>query len=250
MKEVVMEEVRFPASGGHRMRALLVRGAADDPRPGVLLLHELVGFRHPGIVRIARRLAREGYVALIPDLYDRPGPFILCIARMMRSLKRGEGEGFNDLEAARAWLASLPEVDESRIGVAGFCLGGGFAILYAARAPVGAAAVFYGIVPKAAAELEGICPVVASYGGKDRVFATVGDRLEEHLRTLGVPHDVKTYPTAGHAFMDPPDGLLAAILRISPFRVAYDEEASEDSWRRLLGFFEEHLGAMRRPASR
>jgi len=227
------------------MRALLVRSSSEVARPGVLVLHELVGFKHPGVVHIARRLAREGFVALIPDLYDRPGPFVVCIARMMQSLKRGEGQGFRDLEAARVWLASLPEVEESRIGVAGFCLGGGFAMLYASRAPVGAAAVFYGIVPKEAADLEGICPVVASYGGKDRVFAAAGDRLDAHLQALGVPHDVKTYPDAGHAFMDPPDGLLAAILRISPFHVAYDEEASEDSWRRLLEFFERHLGTTR-----
>ena len=65
---------------------------------------------------------------------------------MIRSLRRGAGQGFRDLEAARRWLAGLPEVDESRFGVAGFCLGGGFALLYAVHAPVGRFIGFIGFI--------------------------------------------------------------------------------------------------------
>jgi carboxymethylenebutenolidase len=202
----------------------------------------MVGFRDMGIRQIAMRFADEGYVSLIPDLYDRPGPAPLCILRMVRSLRRGEGQGFRDLEAARCWLATLPGVDRSRLGVAGFCLGGGFALLYAVRAPVGAAAVFYGDVPGNADDLRGLCPVVASYGDKHRVFRAKGRRLQSHLQAIGVPHDIKIYPDAGHAFMDRPQGLLAWFLRISPFCVAHHEEAAADSWRRMLSFFREHLG--------
>lgn len=115
-------------------------------------------------------------------------------------------------------------------------------MLYAVRAPVGVAAVFYGDVPNRAEALRGVCPVVASYGGRDKVFRGKAPKLTRHLETIGVPHDVKTYPDAGHAFMDQPRGLLAWILRLSPFHVAYDEHASEDSWRRMLAFFREHLG--------
>jgi carboxymethylenebutenolidase len=243
MDGATVQEIHFPADAGRLTRGLLVRPPlGDGPWPGLLLLHELVGFRDAGIRQIAKRFAEEGYVALIPDLYDRPGPAPLCILRMVRSLRKGRGQGFRDLEAARRWLAGLPEVDTSRFGVAGFCLGGGFALLYAVRAPVGVAAVFYGDVPDTADALEGVCPVLASYGGKDRVFRAKGGRLKRHLEEIDVPHDLKIYPNAGHAFMDRPRGLLAWILRISPFRVAHDEEASEDSWRRMLAFFQEHLG--------
>jgi carboxymethylenebutenolidase len=237
-----VDEIQFPADAGRLTRGLLVRPSTrGGPWPGLLLLHELVGFRDAGIRQIAKRFADEGYVALIPNLYDRPGPAPLCILRTIRSLRRGRGQGFRDLEAARCWLEGLPEVDASRFGVAGFCLGGGFALLYAVRAPVGVAAVYYGSVPDRADDLRGICPVVASYGGKDLVFRAKGQRLERHLEEIGVAHDVMTYPDAGHAFMDRPRGLLAWVLRISPFRVAHDEQASEDSWRRMLAFFREHL---------
>ena len=237
-----LEEIRFPADRGRPTRALLVRpDVQGGPRPGLLVLHEIVGFRDAGIRQIAERFADAGYVALVPNLYDRPAPAPICILRTMRSLRRGEGQGFNDLEAARQWLADLPDVDRSRIGVAGFCLGGGFATLYAVRAPVGAAAVFYGEVPDDPEALRGICPVVAGYGERDRVFRKKGHTLKRHLETLGVAHDVELDPDAGHAFMDHPEGLLARFLAISPLRVGHDEQASEDSWRRVLAFFAEHL---------
>ena len=116
----------------------------------------------------ARRFAALGYVALAPDLFAGRGRKPLCIMRTMRELGRGSGAAFDRIESARSWLAEQPFVDASRLGVCGFCMGGGFALLVAARAPIGAAAVFYGQVPKKADELDGICPVVAGYGGRDR----------------------------------------------------------------------------------
>jgi carboxymethylenebutenolidase len=183
----------------------------------------MVGFRDAGSRRIAKRFAEEGYVALIPDLYDRPG-------------LSGPGGGGR-------WIAGLPEVDTSRFGVAGFCLGSGFPLLHAARAPVAVDAVFYGDVPDTADDLQGVCPVLASYAGKDRLFRAKGRRLKRHLEEIHVPHDLEIYSNAGHAFMDRPRGLFAWILRISSFRVAHDEEASEDSWRRMFAFFRQHLGS-------
>ena len=60
------------------------------------------------------------------------------------------------------------------------------------------AAAFYGEVPD---ELDGVCPVVAGYGARDRVYGEHGQRLERRLEALGVAHDVVTYPDAGHSFM-------------------------------------------------
>ena len=132
-------------------------------KPGVLVLHELFGL-NDDIRRIARRFAEHGYVALAPDLYSvGPRAKPICIRRTMRALRSGSGRAFDDIEAARAWLAEREDVDESRLAVAGFCLGGGFAILHAARSPIGVAADFYGAVPReveaSGGDLSGLCGI-------------------------------------------------------------------------------------------
>lgn len=237
------EDLRFAADGGTPMRAHLARPEpAGAPRPGLLVLHEIFGL-NDDIRRIAARFAAHGYVALAPDLYDGRGARLLCMVRLFRALRAGEGQAFRDLEAARVQLAARPEVDASRIGVVGFCLGGGFALLYAARASLRVAAPYYGEVPKRAQALAGICPVVAGFGGRDRVFGPQGARLERHLVELGVPHDVRVYPDAGHSFMSQhPPGPMKTLGALGPMKVGYDEAAAEDSWRRMLAFFGEHMG--------
>jgi carboxymethylenebutenolidase len=207
----------------------------------VIVIHEIFGL-NDDIRRMSARFAALGYVALAPDLYDTDGARVLCIARTLLALRRGSGAAFADLDAARAWLSARPEVDASRIGVAGFCLGGGFALLYAVRAPLGVAAAFYGDVPKTSAELQGVCPVLAGYGGRDRLFAAQGRRLEEHLAALGVPHDVRIYPDAGHSYMSHHTGVLATVSAYGPMAVGHNPAAEADSWSRIERFFGEHLG--------
>ena len=114
-------------------------------------------------------------------------------------------------------------------------------VLYAVRADVGAAASCYGSVPKATSDLEGVCPVVAGYGARDKVFGKQGDQLESHLNKLGVANDVVTYPQAGHSFMSDHHGVLAKLNSWGPMRVGFNPEAAEDSWRRVEAFFAEHL---------
>jgi carboxymethylenebutenolidase len=98
-------------------------------------------------------------------------------------------------------------------------------------------------VPKDRSRLDGVCPVVASYGAKDRVFGrNVAERLEGHLAGLGVPRDVKTYDEAGHSCFSRVDGWQAWLARVpTPLAVGYDEAAVEDGWRRVLAFFNEHV---------
>jgi len=234
-------DLTFPSSTGRPMRAALAVPAREGRRPAVIVIHEIFGL-NDDIRRMTGRFSNLGYVALAPDLYDTGGPRALCIARTMLALRRGEGPAFADLEAARRWLATRPEVDAARTGVAGFCLGGGFALLYAVKAPLGAAAGFYGDVPKTAAEMRGVCPVLAGYGGRDKLFAGQGRRLEEHLTTLGVPHDVRIYPEAGHSYMSHHTGALATIAAYGPMAAGHDPAAEADSWSRIERFFGEHLG--------
>lgn len=223
------------------MRAILALPETPDRRPGVIVIHEAFGLNRD-MREKCERLADLGYVALAPDLYDDRGPMPICMIRAMRSLNAGNGPAFDDLDAARAHLATRPEVDASRIGVIGFCVGGGFALLYAARAPLQVAAVFYGPVPKEPDALDDVCPIVAGYGGRDRIFGPQARRLDRRLTEIGVPHDVRTYADAGHSFMSDHHGILATLNAWGPMKVGFNLEAAEHSWRRVEAFLAEHLG--------
>src|SRR2546427_2326742 len=109
-------------------------------------------------------------------------------------------------------------------------------------APLGAAAVFYGEGRRTVEEVGGVWPVVAGYGGRDWLFAGQGRRLEEHLKQLGVPHDVRIYPAAGHSYMSRHTGVLATLAAHGPMAVGFDAEAEADSWTRMEAFFRTHLG--------
>ena len=88
-------------------------------------------------------------------------------------------------------------------------MGGGFALMLAPRRGFAASSVNYGTAPKRAytpAFLRGSCPVVASYGGKDRTLRGAADRLDKALTAVGVEHDVKVYPGAGHGFINDHEG--------------------------------------------
>lgn len=236
-----MEQVVIPVAGGKDLRAGLGVPAGDGRRAAVIVIHEIFGL-NDDIREKAGHFLQAGYVALAPDLYSVLGSRPLCVVRAMQSLRRGGGPAFDALEAARAWLAERPDVDAARIGVIGFCMGGGFALLFAARAPLGAAAVFYGAVPEDEAALEGACPVVAGYGGRDRMFGKFAERLEHHLDVLGVENDIKTYADAGHSYMSHHTGPLAKLSSWGPMKVGFHPAAAEDSWRRVDAFFARHLG--------
>jgi carboxymethylenebutenolidase len=234
-------DITFPSSSGRPMRAAIAAHEDDRMRPGVIVIHELFGL-NDDIRKHTARIADLGYVGLAPDLYDAGGMRALCVMRTLAALRSAHGRAFDDLDAARVFLQKQPHVDASRVGVIGFCMGGGFALLYAVRAPLGAAAVFYGDVPKTPEALRGVCPVVAGYGGRDRIYARHGDRLDKLLGELGVDHDVKVYPEAGHSFMSRHEGVMATLSAWGPMKVGYNQEAAEDSWKRVESFFGRHLG--------
>lgn len=224
------------------LRAELFSPVGAGPHPGVVVLHESFGL-NDDIRRIARRFADAGYAALTPDLYSH-GSRIVCLSRVMVDMVRGSAaREISDICAARDALAARPEVDSERIAVAGFCQGGGFALIAGTQPGFSAAAVNYGDVPADRARLDGVCPVVASYGGKDHVVGRrMAVRLERHLASLGVPHDVKTYDQAGHSFFSQVDGWQGWLARVpTPMAVGYDEQAARDGWERILSFFDEHV---------
>lgn len=238
-------DITIPAPGGRSLRGALALPDGDGPHPGMVVLHEAYGLNND-IRRHAARFATEGYVALAPDLYSSGGNRALCIVRAMRDLAtRTQGGAFADIEATRRALADRADTDGDRVGVVGFCLGGGFALAFGARGRVGAAGVNYGIVPRDRTQLEGLCPVVASYGALDRTLRSAPGRLEDHLRALGIPHDIKVYEGVGHSFLsyDNKPEWMDRMPMPDPMHLGYDETAAEDAWRRMLAFFAEHLRA-------
>jgi carboxymethylenebutenolidase len=214
-------------------------GSADNkgPWPGVVVIHEAFGLNADTRAH-ADRLAALGYLALAPDLLD--GKFwVRCIQSMFRQLRASSGPAFEVLDECRGWLAARPDCT-GKTGVIGFCMGGGFALLCAPRGEYSAAAVNYGMVPAdAEAALAGSCPVIGSYGGRDSMGVSHPQRLEAALTALGVPHDVKVYPEAGHSFMSPKPAAMKPLTALA--RLQYDKAAAEDAWQRIFAFFGTYL---------
>jgi carboxymethylenebutenolidase len=142
------------------------------------------------------------------------------------------------VEAVIDWLRRRAECN-GKVGAIGFCLGGGLAFLLGLSGKIDATAPNYGRAPK---RLVGSCPVVASYGGRDRVYARQAARVKKSLEENGIPHDVKVYEDAGHGFMNRDDDhpILTAINR-PILALGYHKESAEDAWLRIEDFFARHL---------
>jgi len=232
-----MGDVRLPVNSGD----LPVFVAAPDrgaPWPGVVVLHDVGGMKED-LRNQARWLAREGFLAAAPNLYFR-GTMVKCLFAIARDLKARRGQTYEDIEAVRTWLVRHEECT-GKIGVIGFCMGGGFALLLAPDHGFGAASVNYGgpLPPDAETFLAWACPIVASYGAKDHWNRGVAHKLEQTLTASGIAHDVKEYPEAGHSFLNQHDTLLFKALRV--IQIGYDEPAAEDARRRIVSFFRQHL---------
>ena len=149
------------------------------------------------------------------------------------------GRSLDDVLAARDHLKALPETT-GRIGIAGFCMGGQFALVMSPKG-FDASAPFYGApLPRELSEtLDGACPVVASFGRRDPIGRGASEKLQRVLDNKGITNDVKAYPKVGHSFANK----LPAqpLLRITGF--GYNQAATDDAWARVFAFFGEHLGS-------
>jgi carboxymethylenebutenolidase len=234
-----MSEVKIPTSRGE-MPAYVATPAGDGPWPGVVIIHDALGMS-TDVRNQADWLASEGYLAAAPNLYYW-GRRIRCLISTVRLGPRP----LSELDATRRWLADHDRCT-GNVGVIGFCMGGDFALMMAPRRGVSAASVNYG---GATGELEralpDVCPIVGSYGAKDRwpSLRRVPDRLESILTAAGVEHDIKVYPDAGHGFLNDHDPAeLAVWVRLSAKLTAADfyEPSARDARRRIVAFFDTHL---------
>ncbi len=236
-----MPDTTYSPAADRELRAYLATPRGEGPWPGVVVVMDALGLGDD--IRLqADRLAAAGYLAFAPDLYSGRG--IRCVVATLQASRSGKGEAYADIEAARQWLTEREDCT-GQIGIIGFCMGGGFAMLSAPRYDFAAASVNYGEVPKELSRLEGCCPVVASFGKRDPELRGRAERLERALTELGVEHDVKEYPDVGHAFMNRINAgpVLSPLVRL--VRMNYDHPSAEDSWQRILIFFDTHLSSGR-----
>ena len=239
MTHVDLSQASAAAGGSLNLGGYLATPEGAGPFPAVVMIHEAFGLNGQ-MRRHADRLAEAGYLTLAVDLFSDGGPR-RCLVSTMGSMITGEGRVFTDLATARTWLRDS-DLSTGKTGVIGFCMGGGFALL-AANDGFDAASVNYGRLPRdLGSALRGACPVVANYGGRDRTLKGAAARLEAALDSLGVEHDVKEFPTAGHSFLNAeeegPRALrpLMRVLGIGP-----DLQSAPEAWRRIEEHFAKHL---------
>lgn len=225
----VQEELFFPSSHTRQLRGVLARPEGNGPFPGLIVIHEVFGLNE-NIRRCAQRFAEAGYAALAVDLFA--GRHItVCMFRTLSGLLFNSlnNENIHDLKATLNFFSQQDYVDAKRVGAVGYCMGGSLAVAWACTDDrLQAIAPYYGMNPKPAEAMKRLCPVVGSYPGKD--FTTKsGEQLDILLDGYGVPHDIKIYADGKHSFCN------------DDRESSYNRDIAEDSWKRVLAFFAEHI---------
>ncbi len=207
-----------------------------DAKRGVVVIHEIFG-RQPEIDGVVDRFAARGYAAVAPDLFANGR--LACIRAVFTAMKTGDDvEPERLAHRARAWLSERSGVPFERIGLIGFCFGGGFALL--AGSGWAAVSTNYGEVPPAE-RMRGIGPVIGCYGGRDVLFRKKADVLRERLAAVGVTPEVHVYPSAGHAFLTENNHPVASALTWPLMHVRYDPKVAGEAWASIDAFFDRHL---------
>jgi carboxymethylenebutenolidase len=237
-------EIKVPASGGE-MPAYRAQPAEGSNFPVILVVQEIFGV-HEHIKDICRRLAKQGYQAIAPELYARQGDprQYANIQELISNIvaKVPDAQVMADLDACVTW-AKANGGDTTKLGITGFCWGGRITWLYAAHNPqVKAGVAWYGKVVGPANEMNPKNPVdiagqlngavLGLYGGEDQGIPL--DSLEEMRKALAASASaaakastIHVYPNAPHAFH-------------ADYRPSYRKDEAEDGWKRLLAWFKQN----------
>lgn len=213
------------------IRAYVAYPERKTKAPAVIVIHEIYGLTdwEP---TVADRLAKEGFVAIVPDLLSsKHGQTPNDNDKARKLIGDLEPERVtSDLDATFEYLNRLPAVQQGQIGVIGFCWGGGQSFRYATNNPnLKAAVVAYGPPPDSAAVKRIKAPVLGVYGENDeRINASLPD-IAAKMQSAGKTFTYEVYPNTGHGFL-------------KPGRQGYDTPQRESAWKRILEFFRARLG--------
>ncbi len=227
--DVSASDVAFP-SGSDEIMGYLARPAADGVYPAIMVCHENRGL-NPHIRDVARRFAKNGYVAIALDLLSREGGTAAHDRDAVPALltEAGADRHVGDFLAAADYLQTLDYVDGERLGMIGFCFGGGITWRVATALPtLKAAAPFYGPAP----ELEQVpniqAAVLGVYAEQDERINAGVEPLQAALEAAGTTHQINIYPGVNHAFHNDTGQ-------------RYNEEQATQAWNDALAWFAEHI---------
>lgn len=227
--------------GGQSVPMYRAQPAGGSNLPVLLVISEIFGI-HEHIADVARRFAKQGYLALAPELFVRQGDAhnAPTITDLMQNIiaKVPDAQVMSDLDACVAW-ARQHGGNTDKLGITGFCWGGRIVWMYAAHNPhVKAGVAWYGKLagkntartPQQPIDIAATLktPVLGLYGGKDTSIPQDSiDLMQETLIRAGNHSIFVVYPDAGHAFN-------------ADYRPSYVEGAARDGWRRTLEWFKDH----------
>lgn len=225
------ENVVYAQLGGTPVTGYLARPeAGSGALPGLIVIQEWWGL-NDNIRAMARRFAGEGYVALAVDLYEgtQADNSDAAYAAMNQAMEKPD-RLLDNLRQAHAYLRET--AGATKIGVVGWCFGGGWSLRTALELGDGidAAVMYYGRTVDDPEQLRRLsAPLLGLFGGQDRGIPVAGVRaMENELEALGKPVTIVVYPDADHAFANPSGQ-------------RYDEAAATDAWKRATEFFAAHL---------
>ncbi len=227
--EIVAQEGTYAGIEGKDIVGYVAHPKSEVPRVGLIVIHEWWGL-NDNVRAMARRLAGAGYLALAVDLYEGE------VARdrdQASRLARGSGERTEQiLDNLGQAIEHLRSAGAERIGVIGWCFGGGWSLRTALAFPdkVDATVIYYGRLTTDKAELEALSsPVLGIFGALDKGIPVETVReFEAALKALDKEAAIHIYEDADHAFANPSG-------------TRYNEVAAEDAWVKTLAFFDDNL---------
>ena len=226
---LMTDMVEYTDADGEVLMGYLARPAGDEKRPAVVVIQEWWGLNEH-IKDVARRLAGEGFVALAPDLYHGVVATEPDEARKL-VMELDMAEAVREIQRGVDYLQGQEYVAGPKVGVVGFCMGGGLVLQTAlAEDDLGAGVVFYGrpLEPEQAAQVK--APILGLFGSEDGgIPVEAAQAMHAAFDEAGLENEIMVYEGAQHAFFND--------TRAS----SYHAEAAADAWPRTLAWFRDHL---------
>ncbi len=229
MTTIETSMIEFPINA-HAAPGYLAQPVGGEAHPGVVVIQEWWGLV-PHIKDVAERFAHEGFVALAPDLYHGQAADEPDEARKL-AMALDAQRAVQEIAAAARYLRKMENVAPQKVGVAGWCMGGGLSLSTAAHHAdlIEAAVAFYGRPLTASDTARLKVPVLGLYAEHDHGIPVEAVRaFEAQLEQQHVPHAVHIYPGTSHAFFNDTRPQI------------YDATAAQDAWQKTLAWFRRYL---------